>query len=140
MQWWGSFRILHDKNLDNTVIGITGDHSTPAEFGDHSHEPVPVVMGTVKDIIGGMGGGDIVQSIDLGALPLPETLMEMNYSERLDTYFPWKRKLLSGKSPTALNDAVTAFSEIDCARGCLGRFPGNFVVPTLKKMSQLIVD
>ena len=26
------------------VLVVTGDHSTPASYGDHSSEPVPIVM------------------------------------------------------------------------------------------------
>jgi len=29
----------------NTVVCVTGDHTTPVAYGDHSHEPVPFVMG-----------------------------------------------------------------------------------------------
>ena len=29
-------------------ICITGDHSTPVEFGDHSHEPVPIAMADIR--------------------------------------------------------------------------------------------
>lgn len=27
---------------------VTGDHTTPVKYGDHSHEPVPIVIGSVK--------------------------------------------------------------------------------------------
>jgi len=30
-----------------TVV-VTGDHSTPAVFGDHSHEPVPFAVAAVE--------------------------------------------------------------------------------------------
>jgi len=29
---------------------VTGDHTTPVKYGDHSHEPVPVAIGRAKDI------------------------------------------------------------------------------------------
>ena len=29
------------------TIVVTGDHSTPAVFGDHSHEPVPFAIADV---------------------------------------------------------------------------------------------
>ena len=29
-------------------ILVTGDHSTPALFGDHSHEPVPLAVAPVR--------------------------------------------------------------------------------------------
>ena len=32
---------------------VTGDHSTPVEFGDHSHEPVPFAIAHVRDVVSG---------------------------------------------------------------------------------------
>lgn len=36
--------------LENTVVVVTGDHSTNILIGDHSYEPVPFVMALVKDL------------------------------------------------------------------------------------------
>jgi 2,3-bisphosphoglycerate-independent phosphoglycerate mutase len=33
---------LNEKEF---VICLTGDHTTPVEFGDHTFEPVPVAIG-----------------------------------------------------------------------------------------------
>lgn len=33
---------------DETIVCVTGDHTTPVKYGDHSHEPVPFVAGVVK--------------------------------------------------------------------------------------------
>lgn len=30
------------------TICITGDHSTPVEYGDHSHEPVPLAIAQIR--------------------------------------------------------------------------------------------
>lgn len=30
---------------------VTGDHSTPVQFGDHSHEPVPVAIAHVRHAV-----------------------------------------------------------------------------------------
>jgi 2,3-bisphosphoglycerate-independent phosphoglycerate mutase len=38
---------LRIKDFD-TIICVTGDHTTPVKYGDHSHEPVPIVIGSVK--------------------------------------------------------------------------------------------
>ena len=38
-----------DKNTD-VILCVTGDHSTPVRYGDHSHEPVPVVFGLVSKV------------------------------------------------------------------------------------------
>lgn len=32
-------------------IVVTGDHSTPVEFGDHSHEPVPFAIAHVRHVV-----------------------------------------------------------------------------------------
>jgi len=38
------------RNSDHeTIVCITGDHTTPVRYGDHSHEPVPIVVGCVKN-------------------------------------------------------------------------------------------
>jgi 2,3-diphosphopglycerate-independent phosphoglycerate mutase len=34
---------------ETCVICVTGDHSTPVNYGDHSHEPVPVLVTTYKN-------------------------------------------------------------------------------------------
>jgi 2,3-bisphosphoglycerate-independent phosphoglycerate mutase len=38
--------------LDNTLIVVTGDHSTPCSYGDHTGDPVPILFATdgiIKD-------------------------------------------------------------------------------------------
>jgi 2,3-bisphosphoglycerate-independent phosphoglycerate mutase len=32
-------------------IVVTGDHSTPVVFGDHSHEPVPFAIAHIRDVV-----------------------------------------------------------------------------------------
>ena len=32
-------------------IVVTGDHSTPVEFGDHSHEPVPFAIAHLRHVV-----------------------------------------------------------------------------------------
>jgi 2,3-bisphosphoglycerate-independent phosphoglycerate mutase len=39
--------ILRQKDFD-TIVCVTGDHTTPVKYGDHSHEPVPFVIGSAK--------------------------------------------------------------------------------------------
>jgi hypothetical protein len=36
-------------------ICVTGDHSTPVAFGDHSHEPVPLAVAHVRHAVGASG-------------------------------------------------------------------------------------
>lgn len=33
------------------AICVTGDHSTPVLFGDHSHEPVPFTIAHVRHVV-----------------------------------------------------------------------------------------
>lgn len=47
---------------------VTGDHSTPVMFGDHSHEPVPIAVADVADVVAAIGK-DVVGAFDLGPLP-----------------------------------------------------------------------
>ena len=32
-------------------VAVTGDHSTPVLFGDHSHEPVPLAIAHVRHVV-----------------------------------------------------------------------------------------
>ncbi len=132
-------KALRDADAGHLVVGITGDHSTPVEYGDHSHEPVPIVMATVNDIVGAMSD-EVLDAIGLDELPLPEDIRAMSSDERIDAFFPWKRALMALKQShtpkPALLDDVTRFSETDSAKGCLGRFPGLFVVPTLFRLGE----
>ena len=34
------------------IIVVTGDHTTPTQIGDHTYEPVPIIMSYVSSIQG----------------------------------------------------------------------------------------
>ena len=34
------------KLLPDTLVVVTGDHSTPCSFGDHTGDPVPILFAT----------------------------------------------------------------------------------------------
>ncbi|HDI23763.1 MAG TPA: phosphoglycerate mutase, partial [Thermoplasmatales archaeon] len=36
--------LLENVDLDDIHIAFTGDHSTPIEFGDHTADPVPIII------------------------------------------------------------------------------------------------
>jgi hypothetical protein len=38
------------------ALVVTGDHSTPVLFGDHSHEPVPFAAALLEDVVSCLGG------------------------------------------------------------------------------------
>ena len=40
-----------DADAGGFAVCVTGDHSTPVVFGDHSHEPVPFVVARVTDAV-----------------------------------------------------------------------------------------
>lgn len=39
---------VEQEDAARFVVCVTGDHSTPVVFGDHSHEPIPFVMSHVR--------------------------------------------------------------------------------------------
>lgn len=59
---------LHDaeqqQQQQQYCVCVTGDHSTPVVFGDHSHEPVPFTAARVCDVVAAMGGSG-QQQLDL---------------------------------------------------------------------------
>ncbi|KAF9684069.1 hypothetical protein SADUNF_Sadunf04G0079300 [Salix dunnii] len=112
---------------------VTGDHSTPVEYGDHSFEPVPFSMCRLRDFVGAVGGESIVMETSLDPFPLPtvkagEDLVE---AEKVGKERSSKQlKAFSG-------DSVYELSEIAAARGCLGRFPGGQMMGIIKAFLEL---
>ncbi|KAB5561072.1 hypothetical protein DKX38_006029 [Salix brachista] len=112
---------------------VTGDHSTPVEYGDHSFEPVPFSMCRLRDFVGAVGGESIVMETSLDPFPLPtvkagEDLVE---AEKVGKERSSKQlKAFSG-------DSVYELSEIAAARGCLGRFPGGEMMDIIKAFLEL---
>ncbi|KAK9826634.1 hypothetical protein WJX74_007188 [Apatococcus lobatus] len=124
-------RAVHPGFTDTPrfAICITGDHSTPVAYGDHSHEPVPFALAHVQDAVEGLGGAAWVGSVPMQPVPPPEaaastapgTLQRRQVSHAIST---------SG-------DAVAKFDEISAAGGSLGRFPGQQVMPLIKSFMSL---
>lgn len=101
-------------------IAITGDHSTPVEYGDHSFEPVPFTICHLKDFVKARGEAAVL-AVSLAPFSLPIAKDEAPLNDMTD---------LKAHSPidtpvAAHGDSVAAFSEIAAARGCLGRFTGS---------------
>lgn len=102
------------QSLDTkTTIVVTGDHSTPVIYGDHSVEPVPFVITCA------------------GFLPSTD-LREVHRS--LSTAVGTATAL----QQLCLSDPVRRFTENDCAAGLLGRFPGRELQPLLQHWSSLL--
>ncbi|KAG8093162.1 hypothetical protein GUJ93_ZPchr0012g21300 [Zizania palustris] len=106
---------------------VTGDHSTPVEYGDHSFEPVPFALCRLRDFIGAIGE-DNVMSFPLDDFPLPSVKSGEDVTENIDVaeHKSDQRKAFCGNS-------VCEFSEIAAARGCLGRFPRSEMMGIIKK-------
>lgn len=106
---------------------VTGDHSTPVEYGDHSFEPVPFALCKLRDFIGARGES-VVMSTPLDSFPLPSVKAGEDLGDEISTL----RK--SGYNFKAFaGDSVGEFSEIAAAGGCLGRFPGSEMMGIIKK-------
>ncbi|XP_047317501.1 probable 2,3-bisphosphoglycerate-independent phosphoglycerate mutase [Impatiens glandulifera] len=109
---------------------ITGDHSTPVEYGDHSFEPVPFTLCHLKDFVGALGGETAIMETSLDPFPLPtvkagdgfEVEDEVDRSEKVKAY---------------AGDSVFEFDELSAARGCLGRFPGGEMMGTIRAFLEL---
>ncbi|KAF3443952.1 hypothetical protein FNV43_RR13642 [Rhamnella rubrinervis] len=112
---------------------VTGDHSTPVEYGDHSFEPVPFSICRLKDFVG-VVGVESVLATSVDPFPLPtvkagEDLMGDDVEKEQE-----KRK----KQHQAFSgDSVCEFNELAAARGCLGRFPGGEMMGVIKTFLKL---
>ncbi|THU60353.1 hypothetical protein C4D60_Mb07t11750 [Musa balbisiana] len=111
---------------------VTGDHSTPVEYGDHSFEPVPFTLCQLRDFVSAVGESNLMQ-VSLEAFPLPSVKSGedlKNDDVELPEEANSRLKVFSG-------DSVCQFSEIAAARGCLGRFPGSEMMGVIKKFLKL---
>ncbi|POM68652.1 2,3-bisphosphoglycerate-independent phosphoglycerate mutase [Phytophthora palmivora] len=90
---------------DNEVtIVVTGDHTTPVKYGDHTFEPVPFAIARVGNAY------ERLQHFKNGGDPAN----------------------VNNLPPGPLTDGVSRFSELAVARGALGRFAGDQVINLVK--------
>ncbi|MFS7955915.1 putative phosphoglycerate mutase (2,3-diphosphoglycerate-independent) [Helianthus anomalus] len=111
---------------------VTGDHSTPVEYGDHSFEPVPFTLCRLKDYVGAVGGESVVLQTSLDTFPLPT----VEAGDDLSAYVAAEEEI-SQPGRAFLGDSVWRLDEIAAARGSLGRFPGSEMMGIIKKFVQL---
>ncbi|KAL9271323.1 2,3-bisphosphoglycerate-independent phosphoglycerate mutase-like protein [Drosera capensis] len=111
---------------------VTGDHSTPVEYGDHSFEPVPFTLCRLEDFVGARGGESAIMDIPLDPFPLPT----VEAGEDLLDEWSSREKNGSMRAPFR-GDSVSEFDEIAAARGCLGRFPGSEMMGIIKSFLKL---
>ncbi|XP_059645746.1 uncharacterized protein LOC132287215 [Cornus florida] len=112
---------------------VTGDHSTPVEYGDHSFEPVPFALCRLKDFVGAIGGESIISETSLDPFPLPTVSADEDSADDMVMEEEKKSKLLQAFS----GDSVCELNEIAAARGCLGRFPGGEMMGIIKTFLKL---
>jgi 2,3-bisphosphoglycerate-independent phosphoglycerate mutase len=110
------------------VVCVTGDHSTPVLYGDHSNEPVPVAAAHLADAVVAMGGADVAQATPLGPIRTPE--FSPPGSDTADA----ARAAREARSPAGAvaGDAVWRFDELAAGAGGLGRFCGEGLMPLLR--------
>uniref|UniRef100_A0A0D9XZZ2 Metalloenzyme domain-containing protein n=1 Tax=Leersia perrieri TaxID=77586 RepID=A0A0D9XZZ2_9ORYZ len=106
---------------------VTGDHSTPVEYGDHSFEPVPFALCRLRDFVGAIGEESVL-NFPLDDFPLPSVKSGEDVAVNIDVA---DRK--SDQCKAFSGDSVCEFTEIAAARGCLGRFPGSEMMGIIKK-------
>lgn len=116
------------------TLCITGDHSTPVEYGDHSFESVPFAMCRLKDFVGAIGESSICK-ISLDPFPIPSVKSGEDLLDNLETE---ERRDKCGKQPYS-GDSVYELNEVAAAKGCLGRFPGGEMMGIIKKFLNLDV-
>jgi 2,3-bisphosphoglycerate-independent phosphoglycerate mutase len=135
------------------ALAVTGDHSTPVAFGDHSHEPVPFAVAHLEHVVAALGGGERVLGTDLGRVPLPDVKAPppaADLAAQAAQQAARRRACHAGVAfegavgpelgpwaepwPQATaGDGVRFFDETSAARGALGRFPGSQAMTIIKQ-------
>lgn len=111
---------------------VTGDHSTPVEYGDHSFEPVPFALCRLEDFVDALGES-VLSEISLDPFPLPT----ISGGEDIMNNLGVKESSKSKQSKASAGDSVLEFNEVAAARGCLGRFPGSEMMEIIKAYLKL---
>lgn len=112
---------------------VTGDHSTPVEYGDHSFEPVPFALCRLRDFVDAIGGEGVILRTSLDSFSLPPNKAD----EDLEEDSGMEEERTSKKVQAFSGDSVFEFNEITAARGCLGRFPGGEMMEIIKTFLKL---
>ena len=118
------------------VVCVTGDHSTPVLYGDHSNEPVPLAAAHLADAVTALGGADVANATPLGPIRTPEFSPPLRKGE--DDTADAAKAAREARSPAGAvaGDAVWRFDELAAAAGGLGRFCGEGLMPLLRAFSQ----
>lgn len=111
---------------------VTGDHSTPVEYGDHSFEPVPFALCRLEDFVDALGES-VLSETSLDPFPLPT----INGAEDIMDDLGMQESSNSKQFKASAGDSVWEFNEVAAARGCLGRFPGSEMMGIIKAYLRL---
>lgn len=115
------------------ALCVTGDHSTPVEYGDHSFEPVPFAICWLKDLVSAVGGDSVLAETSLDPFPLPT----VKSGEDSEEDVVMQKEGGTNQLRAFNGDSVYEFDEIAAARGCLGRFPGGEMMGIVKSFLTL---
>ncbi|KAF4322984.1 hypothetical protein JM18_000290 [Phytophthora kernoviae] len=94
----------YGEESNEVTIVVTGDHTTPVKYGDHTFEPVPFAIARVG------AAYERLQHSKSAGEPASD----------------------NAASSSPLTDDVTRFSELSVGRGALGRFAGDQVMKLVK--------
>ena len=119
---------------DYTIV-VTGDHTTTVCTGDHSFEPVPFVICKLSRVMLGRQRG-----AELGSAAAADAATASSSGAASAS----TEEAIGGDSTTkstasshdVLQDTVSSFSEVDAARGALGRFCGSEVMHLIKGFAE----
>lgn len=100
---------FHADDQEVSIV-VTGDHTTPVKYGDHTFEPVPLAIARVENAYKCL---DAASSSDKSSVSDPA--------------------VSAATSVSPLVDSVQTFSELSVARGALGRFAGDQLMELIKK-------
>ena len=122
----------NSNSNSSVVVAVTGDHSTPVEFGDHSCEPVPFAAAPLRAVAKALGKSEAESGEEReGEIVAPS-------EEQM------RKVVFSGAAAAATAAAAAAekkkpsslpFDETSASHGSLGRFPGAEVMPLLVRLS-----
>lgn len=147
------YRNNSNGNTHRYTIVVTGDHSTPVEFGDHSHEPVPFAIAHVRHVGEVLGGKEAIDRIPMGFIRHPKAGdgddndgagSNVNGNGRHDAATQHMGNGIGksrnnnhapSKTSKRRGDAVCAFTEFEAAQGALGRFPGREMMSIIKQFA-----
>ncbi|CAI5530556.1 unnamed protein product [Closterium sp. Naga37s-1] len=144
-QQQGNNQEEHEKQQQRLrfCLCVTGDHSTPILYGDHTEEPVPLAICDLSDFIHTAPGGEAaVLGVNLSPFPIPTAATVAAEGVTGVNGGVWERKggggveegveTVPGVAGSVAGDGVSRFSESAAAKGSLGRFPGSEMMRIIK--------